>query len=89
MPRPGFRAYRATILEKLGLDQVRADGYGFQIEMAYEVNKAGGIIQEIPIAFHDRVRGVSKMHPNIISEALMLVTRWGVRDRVRRLRRVR
>ena len=83
----GFRAYRATILEKIGLDQVRADGYGFQIEMAYEVTKAGGRIVELPITFRDRVRGVSKMSPNIITEALWLVTRWGVRDRVRRLRR--
>ena len=85
----GFRAYTDSILQKVGLDLVRADGYGFQIEMAYEVNKAGGVIAEIPIVFRDRVRGVSKMHPNIISEALWLVTRWGVRDRVRRLRRMR
>ena len=83
----GFRAYRAEILEKVGLDGVRADGYGFQIEMAYEVNKAGGVIVEVPITFRDRVRGVSKMHPSIVTEALWLVTRWGVRDRIRRLRR--
>jgi dolichol-phosphate mannosyltransferase len=83
----GFRAYRAEILERVGLDRVRADGYGFQIEMAYEVSKAGGVIREIPISFTDRVRGVSKMHPGIISEALWLVTRWGVRDRTRRVRR--
>ena len=83
----GFRAYRKEIIEKVGLDQVRADGYGFQIEMAYEVTKAGGTILEVPITFRDRVRGESKMHPSIISEALWLVTRWGVRDRVRRLRR--
>ena len=83
----GFRAYRAEILRAIGLDQVRADGYGFQIEMAYEVSKAGGTIVEIPIAFRDRIRGVSKMSPNIIGEALWLVTRWGVRDRVRRVRR--
>ena len=38
----GFRAYRSSIIEKIGLDRVRADGYGFQIEMAYEVTKAGG-----------------------------------------------
>lgn len=82
----GFRAYRTTIVEKVGLDRVRADGYGFQIEMAYEVNKAGGTIVEVPITFRERVRGVSKMSPNIISEALILVTRWGVRDRFRRLR---
>jgi dolichol-phosphate mannosyltransferase len=85
----GFRAYTSSILEKVGLEQVRADGYGFQIEMAYEVAKAGGTIVEIPITFRERTRGVSKMHPDIISEALLLVTRWGVRDRARRLRRMR
>ena len=84
----GFRAYRSEIIEKIGLDQVRADGYGFQIEMAYEVSKAGGEILEIPITFRDRTRGVSKMHPGIVSEALWLVTRWGVRDRVRQIRRL-
>lgn len=83
----GFRAYTAEILQRIGLDQVRADGYGFQIEMAYEVSKAGGAIREIPISFTDRIRGESKMHPGIVTEALWLVTRWGVRDRTRRLRR--
>lgn len=84
----GFRAYTADILDRIGLDQIRADGYGFQIEMAYEVTKAGGVIREVPIEFRDRVRGVSKMHPGIITEALTLVTRWGMRDRYRRLRRI-
>ena len=83
----GFRAYRTTIIEKIGVDRVRADGYGFQIEMAYEVVKAGGRIVEIPITFRDRQKGVSKMSPNIVGEALVLVTRWGVRGRVQRLRR--
>jgi dolichol-phosphate mannosyltransferase len=85
----GFRAYRRTILEKIGLERVRADGYGFQIEMAYAVSKAGGTIVEIPITFRDRVRGVSKMSPNIVTEALVLVTRWGLRDRLNQLKRRR
>jgi dolichol-phosphate mannosyltransferase len=55
--------------------------------MAYEVVKAGGRIVEIPITFRDRKLGVSKMSPSIVREALVLVTRWGVRDRVRRVRR--
>jgi len=82
----GFRAYSTAILEKIGLHQSRADGYGFQIEMAYEVTKAGGTIVEVPITFRDRTRGLSKMSPNIVSEALWLVTRWGLRDRWRRVR---
>jgi dolichol-phosphate mannosyltransferase len=83
----GFRAYRREIIEKVGLERVRADGYGFQIEMAYQVSRVGGTIVEIPITFRDRLRGVSKMHPHIVLEALVLVTRWGVRDRVRGRRR--
>ena len=74
------------ILEKIGLERVRADGYGFQIEMAYEVAKAGGRIVEIPITFRDRIRGESKMSPDIVTEALWLVTKWGMRDRWRRIR---
>lgn len=83
----GFRAYKREIIEKIGLEQVRADGYGFQIEMAYEVDRAGGKIIEIPICFRDRERGVSKMSPSIVSEALWLVTTWGMKDRVKRLKR--
>jgi dolichol-phosphate mannosyltransferase len=74
----GFRAYRADIVARLDLPSVRAEGYGFQIEMAYRVARAGGRIVEVPIAFIDRARGVSKMSLRIIVEALWLVTWWGV-----------
>ena len=78
----GFRAYRSSIIEKIGLDQVRADGYGFQIEMAYEVTKAGGAHRRDPDHLPRPRRGASRRcRPDIVSEALWLVTRWGVRDR--------
>jgi dolichol-phosphate mannosyltransferase len=80
----GFRAYRATALEKIDLDAVKADGYGFQIEMVYAVRRNGGVIVEVPISFKDRVRGTSKMSSRIVVEALGLVTWWGFRDRVLR-----
>ena len=85
----GYRAYRADVLRRIDLDTVRADGYGFQIEMAYRVARLGGAIREVPIAFTDRVRGASKMSGRIIVEALVLVTWWGARDRLlaRRARR--
>jgi dolichol-phosphate mannosyltransferase len=78
----GFRAYRATALKAIDLAEVRADGYGFQIEMTYRLVRRGGRVVEVPIAFVDRVRGTSKMSNRIVVEALLLVTRWGVRDRV-------
>lgn len=80
----GYRAYSADILSKIDLDAVKADGYGFQIEMAYEVRRNGGTIVEVPISFTDRIRGTSKMSGMIVIEALALVTWWGLRDRVLR-----
>jgi dolichol-phosphate mannosyltransferase len=78
----GFRAYRASVLAEMGLDRVRADGYGFQIEMVYRVAAAGAKVVEIPIRFADRTQGQSKMSGRIVAEALLLVTWWGLRDRI-------
>ena len=83
----GFRAYTADVLAAVAIDDVRADGYGFQIEMAYRVLRCGGTITEVPISFTDRVRGESKMSSRIIAEALVLVTGWGLRDQLRKLRK--
>lgn len=78
----GFRAYAADVLGRVDLDVVRADGYGFQIEMAYTVKRLGGRIVEVPITFGERQRGASKMSSRIVVEALLLVTWWGLRDRL-------
>lgn len=83
----GLRAYRASMLTKIDFRAVRADGYGFQVEMAYEVAERGGTIVELPIRFSERARGTSKMSGRIVAEALVLVTWWGLRDRVLRGRR--
>ncbi|MGO8870246.1 MAG: polyprenol monophosphomannose synthase [Acidimicrobiales bacterium] len=74
----GFRAYAATVLERIDLDRVKAEGYGFQIEMTYEAKRAGARIVEVPIRFVDRVDGESKMSMFIVVEALGLVTWWGL-----------
>lgn len=79
----GFRAYRAEMLKTLALGHIRSGGYAFQIETAYRVARAGGQITEVPIEFVDRSRGSSKMSGRIVVEALVLVTLWGVRDRLR------
>ena len=75
----GFRAYAAPLLRRLDLDRVRAEGYGFQIEMTYAARRAGAPIREVPIRFVDRVEGESKMSTHIVVEALFLVTLWGLR----------
>jgi dolichol-phosphate mannosyltransferase len=73
----GFRAYSAGILSRLDLEQVRAEGYGFQIEMTYRAKQHGASITEVPISFVDREAGESKMSSTIVFEALGLVTWWG------------
>jgi dolichol-phosphate mannosyltransferase len=77
----GYRAYSTDMLRKIDLDHVRADGYAFQIEMAYRVIREGGRVVEVPIRFIDRAVGTSKMSSKIVVEALGLVTLWGLRDR--------
>jgi dolichol-phosphate mannosyltransferase len=85
----GFRAYRAERIAALDLAHIRADGYAFQIEMAYRLVRAGGRVVEVPISFGERIRGTSKMSGRIVVEALVLVTGWAVRDRVFRRNAVR
>ena len=74
----GFRAYSASVLESIELDRIRAEGYGFQIEMTYQAKRSGASVVEIPIRFLDRVDGESKMSMFIVVEAFALVTWWGV-----------
>ena len=81
----GYRAYRASALRAVDLDRVRANGYGFLIEMVYRVRRTGGRLAEVPIVFVDRERDGSKMSGRIVAEALVLVTLWGARDLVRRV----
>jgi dolichol-phosphate mannosyltransferase len=74
----GFRVYRADVLRAIDLSAVRANGYGFQIEMTYRAAQVGASIREVPIRFVDRELGESKMSAATIVEALLLVTRWGL-----------
>ena len=83
----GFRAYRIDALRAIDVFSTRAKGYGFQIETAYRVSRAGRRLDEVPVIFTDRVRGQSKMSLSVMVEELVLVTWWGLRDRVRSLLR--
>jgi dolichol-phosphate mannosyltransferase len=75
----GFRIYSSSILERLNLEAIKSEGYSFQIEMTRAVYKLGGKIIEVPITFRERENGVSKMSKNIVREAMLLVTIWGLK----------
>jgi dolichol-phosphate mannosyltransferase len=82
----GLRIYRADLLRAMEIETVKADGYGFQIEMTYRAAQVNARIAEVPISFVDREMGKSKMSGGIVVEALLLVTRWGVSRLVSRVR---
>lgn len=71
----GFRCYRRAVLENIDTDSIQSQGYGFQIEMAYRVQKQGFKIVEIPIVFMDRRVGKSKMSRAIFVEGFINVLR--------------
>ena len=85
----GYRAYRAELLRAVDLQAVQAEGYGFQIEMTYRAAQLDARICEVPIRFVEREQGTSKMSGAIVAEALVLVTRCGIRRGWTRLRRGR
>ncbi len=73
----GFKAWKAETLQTIDIQNVHADGYGFQIAMNHRAWKQKKTIIEIPIIFTERREGQSKMSKAIIREALLLV--WKLR----------
>jgi dolichol-phosphate mannosyltransferase len=65
----GFKCFRREVLESIDLDAVNSRGYAFQVEMTYRTLKAGFKVTEVPIVFHERRAGSSKMTGGIVREA--------------------
>ena len=82
----GFRAYRASMLERVRPGETKAEGYAFLTELVHRLDREGARVVETPIIFRDRERGVSKMSGRIIIESMFRVTTWGVRERLQRRR---
>jgi dolichol-phosphate mannosyltransferase len=69
----GFKCFKRSLIEQIELDQVRSDGYSFQIEMNFRAAERGARIVEVPIIFIDRRAGQSKMSKRIVREAVLMV----------------
>lgn len=75
----GFKCFRRQALGAIDLDQVRSNGYAFQVEMNYICARKGFRIYELPIHFEDRHQGTSKMDWRISAEAMWRV--WQIKFR--------
>lgn len=81
----GFKCFHRRVLQAIDLNDVRSNGYGFQIEMSFRAFAKGFKGVEIPIVFTDRTHGESKMHKGIVREAVLMVWRlrwWKITGRL-------
>jgi dolichol-phosphate mannosyltransferase len=69
----GFKCWRGELLARVLVERPALTGYGFQVEMSYRAARVGGRLVELPICFHDREVGASKMGPGIVREALLRI----------------
>ena len=81
----GFKCFHRRVLAAIDLDDVRSNGYAFQIEMSVRAVRLGFTYKEIPIVFSDRTHGTSKMNKGIVREAVWMVWRlrlWALTGRI-------
>jgi dolichol-phosphate mannosyltransferase len=69
----GFKCFSAAALTAIEFASVRSQGYAFQVELTHRALRRGLRVEEVPIAFHDRRSGDSKMSARIAVEAAWLV----------------
>lgn len=74
----GYRVFTADALRFLMGEHVSSQGYCFQVELAWRLERSGRLVVEHPITFVERENGHSKMHLGIVVEALFRVTVWGI-----------
>ena len=75
----GYNVWTAKTLLEIGLDNIIAKGYMFQIEMKHMAEKKNLKIIEYPIKFNPRVEGKSKMDFKICIEALTKI--WKLKNK--------
>lgn len=83
----GYRIYRSSALRRMSLQDVSSQGYCFQVELVWRALGHGLRVVEVPITFVEREVGDSKMDNDVVREALLSITRWGVRHRLSQVRR--
>lgn len=69
----GFRCFKRRALESINLNKIKSNGYAFQEEVLYRVEKMGFTTVEIPVIFLDRQHGHSKLAKKDIWEFFKLI----------------
>lgn len=69
----GFKCFRKSVLEKIGLAKFISREFVFQTEFIYRAYREKFVIKEIPIIFYARNSGTTKKNKRIILEAFLKV----------------
>jgi dolichol-phosphate mannosyltransferase len=75
----GFRAIRATVLQRIDFTALRVKGYAFQVALLHQAVTLGAVVIEIPVHFVDRKQGISKLGLRDIIE--FVLNAWWIRMR--------
>lgn len=75
----GFKVWRHSLLKAIDPHTITSDGYSFQIETTWRAQQQGAHIEQVPIVFHDRIAGASKLSRSVVIEATAVV--WKLRFR--------
>ncbi|MFB6076083.1 MAG: polyprenol monophosphomannose synthase [Candidatus Aenigmatarchaeota archaeon] len=71
----GYRAYKREVLEHIDLYSIDSDGYAFQLEILSKVLDENFNVGSVPIVFHDRKRGKTKLSNWDILEFFKVATK--------------
>jgi len=73
----GFRAIKVPLLRRIGLANLRVQGYAFQVALLHGAIAQGAKVVEVPVDFIDRTHGDSKLGLRDIAE--FIVNAWWIR----------
>ncbi|HEY6044606.1 MAG TPA: glycosyltransferase family 2 protein [Nitrosospira sp.] len=73
----GFRAIRTTLLKQISFDDLRVQGYAFQVALLHKAVSLGAVVKEVPVDFIDRTEGESKLGISDIVE--FVLNAWWIR----------
>ena len=74
-----FRAYRVAKLREIPIDDIQSSGYSYLEEILWHLHRAGATFVEVPITFHERRAGKSKINLREASAKLSTLLRLAFR----------
>lgn len=73
----GFRAIRSPVLKQIDLNDLKVQGYAFQVALLHRALTQGAKVKEVPVEFVDRTQGTSKLGLSDIREFILHA--WKIR----------